>query len=89
QRRCAPTDLLLRQGIPDMLLEHDRKLVVLIRRSAEALAEVVSNEASHQQPRLVMRRDHGIADMVRGMVVGNTSLSSTRWKRMSCPNGER
>ncbi len=33
-----------------MLLEHDRKLVVLIRRSAEALAEVVSNEASHQQP---------------------------------------
>jgi len=37
----------------------------------------------------VMRRDHGIADMVRGMVVGNTSLSSTRWKRMSCPNGER
>jgi len=66
-----------------MLLEHDRKLVVLIRRSAEALAEVVSNEASHQQPRLVMRRDHGIADMVRGMVVGNTSLSSTRWKRLA------
>ncbi len=69
--------------IPDRLLEHDQKLVVLIRRSAEALAEVVSNEASHQQPGLVMRCDHGIAGMVRGTVVGNTGLASTRWKRLA------
>jgi len=61
----------------------DQKLVGLISLSVGASTEEASNEAPHQTPGFVMRRDHGIASMVRGTMAGNVSVSSPRWNRVA------